>query len=380
MEVSQSHGVASVLPEIARRLNFVVLRRLGSHGFTLLEEPPEWFHHIFSHDDKNPQSVDLASSSLFLDGFLIDAEDHWANERPEPLKSGVWHEFDQSDREHYLEATALYAGAQAVMILESLGHDYEVRVQLFKKARNFVLQNQSLDHELQKNDVLLHFLSTDLSPGHQQVSHVLAELKAQDLDHSAREKLNEAVRIAARQDILLDSFLRGFSSEIVTMQQVSRDYSSAPDVTEVVRTLVKAELENFLSRSVGLSLDSTIPPNQSAKVVGHRTRLEKVVGSLMHFALRRAPEGATIRLEVHSHGEDWILTELHESASSLGKEGESIFDNLLSADSLVRKAALSLYFCKLTIERWGGEIGYRHTGESGCWWFRLRRVKQSLPS
>ena len=53
-----------------------------------------------------------------------------------------------------------------------------------------------------------------------------------------------------------------------------------------------------------------------------------------------------------------------------------IFENLLSANSLVRKTALSLYFCKLTIERWGGEIGYRNMGESGCWWFRLRRIKK----
>ena len=208
MEVSPSHeGIADVLPEIARRLNIVVLKRFKDHRFTLLEEPPEWFHLIFAPGGE-PTDVDLASSSLFLDGFLTDAEDHWANERPEPLKSGVWHEFDKFDREHYLEATALFVRSQPVLLLESLGHDYEVRVQLFQKARNFVLQNQSLDHELQKNDVLLHFLSTDLAPNHQRVSRVLAELKAEDLDHSAREKVNEAVRIAARQDILLDTFLR----------------------------------------------------------------------------------------------------------------------------------------------------------------------------
>ena len=53
-----------------------------------------------------------------------------------------------------------------------------------------------------------------------------------------------------------------------------------------------------------------------------------------------------------------------------------IFENLQSANSLVRKPALSLYICKLTIERWSGEIGYRHMGESGYWWFCLRPINK----
>ena len=367
--------MGEVLPEIARRLNFVILKRVQGDLFELLEEPPEWFRLIFAPGE-NPNEVRVGSSSLFLDDFMTDAEDHWANERPEPLKSGVWHEFDSGDREHYLEATALYVRSTSVLILESLGHDYEVRMQLFQKARNFVLQNQTLDYELQKNDVLLHFLSTQLGPALQKIGRSLAELKQHKLDYDVLSDLNEVVRVAARQDMLVDTFLRGFSSEIVTMQQVTRDYGSAPDVIEVVRTLVKAELDAFLNRAVDLSMDSTVPPTESTKVMSHRARLDKVVGSLMHFALRRAPEGSSINMQIHSHGEDWIHVEIHESVASLSLEDEEIFENLLSANSLVRKTALSLYFCKLTIERWGGEIGYRHMGESGCWWFRLRRIKK----
>ena len=375
MDLTRANGVEEVLPEIARRLNFVVLKRVQGDQFELLEEPPEWFRLIFPQGER-PTEVRVGSSSLFLDGFMTDAEDHWANERPEPLKSGVWHEFDSGDREHYLEATALFVRSTPVLLLESLGHDYEVRMQLFQKARNFVLQNQTLDYELQKNDVLLHFLSTQLGPALQKIGRSLADLKQHKLDHAALSDLNEVVRVAARQDMLVDTFLRGFSSEIVTMQQVTRDYGSAPDIIEVVRTLVKAELDAFLNRSVGLSMDSTVPPNESTKVMSHRARLDKVVGSLMHFALRRAPEGTSINMQIHSHGENWIHVEIHESIASLSHDDEEIFENLLSANSPVRKAALSLYFCKLTIERWGGEIGYRHMGESGCWWFRLRRIKK----
>ena len=192
-------------------------------------------------------------------------------------------------------------------------------MELFQKARNFVLQNQTLDHELQKNDVLLHFLSTQLAPALLKIGRSLAELKQHKLDHAALSDLNEGVRVTARQDMLVDTFLRGFSSEIVTMQQVTRDYGSAPDVIEVVRTLVKAEPDAFLNRSVGLSMDSTVPPSESTKVMSHRARLDKVVGSLMHFALRRATGGATINMQIHSHGEDWIHVEMHESVASLSR-------------------------------------------------------------
>ncbi len=365
-----------LLPEVARRLNLALLCRSNESAFILMQEPPEWFGQIFGNGNDNGE-FHLEQVSIFLESFLVDAANHWASERPEPLKSGVWHEFDKHDREHYLEATSLYVSGHCILIVESLGHDYEVRVQLFQKARNFVLQNQSLDYELQKNDVLLHFLSGELAPSMQRVSRMLADGKAAGGLNA--EALSELSKQVAKQDILLDTFLRGFSSEIVAMQHVSRDYSSAPDITEVIRTLVKSELESFISRSVGLSMDSTVPSNESTKVVSHRGRLEKVVGSLMHFTLRRAPEGASVNIQVHSHGEDWILTEIHESVASLGQEGEAIFDHLLTEEPMVRRAALSLYFCKLTIDRWGGEIGYRHAGDSGCWWFRLRRVKASTP-
>ncbi len=376
MDLKYSQSKIEVLPEIARRLNVVLLKREQGATFRLLESPPEWFYLVFSRQERE-DVINLENASLFLDGFLTDAEQHWGSERPEPLKSGVWHEFDQRDQEYYLEAVALYVNGEPILVIQSLGEDYEVRVQLFQKARNYVLQSQNLDHETQKNDILLHFLTMDLVPPVQRLNGLLQELRESirsgDND-SVEEKLQAAVKIAHRQDITLDSFLKGFSTEIVAMQHISRDESTSPDVNDVVRSLVKSELDDFLNRSVGLSMDSAIPKGQHAKVVGHRTRLEKIVASLMHFALRRAPQGASVNLRVATHGDDWILTELYESVASLSEDEEGIFEQLLSFESLVHKSALSLYFCKITIERWGGEIGYRREGEGGCWWFRLRRV------
>lgn len=377
MELTSSQTGIDVLPELSRRLNIVLLRNLKGQKFEFLVEPPEWFEMVFRRS-RQTKEIDLESASLFLDSFQTDAEEHWAKKRPEPLKSGVWHEFDDNDSEHYLEATALYVNDIPVLSIESLGHDYEVRVQLFQKARNFVLQNLTLDFETQKNDILLHFLTSDLSPPLQRLTEMLEDVSANvSKDSVTRDKLEEASAMCSRQNKFVGSFLQGFSAEVVAMQHISRDLASAPDVVEAARTLVKGELDHFLSRSVGLSLESVVSPGERYQVVGHQPRLEKLLSSLMHFALRRAPQSSTISLRVSAPDQDWVQVDLFESVASLREDEVDIFDNLLSSDNLVRKSALALYFCKITVERWGGEIGYSLAGERGCWWFRLRRVRRA---
>ena len=75
MDPTRTNGMEEVLPEVARRLNFVVLKRVQGDQFELLEEPPEWFRLIFPPGER-ANEVHVASSSLFLDDFLIDAENH----------------------------------------------------------------------------------------------------------------------------------------------------------------------------------------------------------------------------------------------------------------------------------------------------------------
>jgi hypothetical protein len=41
MDLTRASGVGEVLPKIARRLNFVILKRVQGDLFELLEEPPE---------------------------------------------------------------------------------------------------------------------------------------------------------------------------------------------------------------------------------------------------------------------------------------------------------------------------------------------------
>ena len=361
------------MPELCRRLNLVLLRHLGNQRFEILVEPPGWFGLVFGNAIRG-QEVDLRSASLFLDSFQTDALEHWDRQRPEPLKSGVWHEFDDQDAEHYLEATALFVHGLPMLAIESLGHDYEVRVQLFQKARNYVLQSQSLTLETQKNDILLHILQHLLRPPARELSQLLDHLRTMVSDARVQAEVDKAIAICARQNREIETCLYGFASEIEAMARVSRDPSDAPDLIEATRALVKAELDQFLSRSVGLSMESQVAPGAS-RCVGDRLRLDKMLSSLVNFVLRRAPQGSSINLEISQPDSGTLLLEVWESQASLSEDQvNAVLTEMLASRELVRKSAQALYFCKITIERWGGTLGYRQDGARGCWQVRLPSV------
>ncbi|MEM7387969.1 MAG: ATP-binding protein, partial [Verrucomicrobiota bacterium] len=125
-----------------------------------------------------------------------------------------------------------------------------------------------------------------------------------------------------------------------------------------------------LQRSVGLNLENRIPPDVSSRVVGEQTRLVRIIENILSHSLRNSQEGTSISVRITSVN-DWIRTEIHEVVPSIKRSGDDPFEALLTADRSGRKASLALYFCKLTVERWGGEVGYEPDPKSPHWWFNL---------
>jgi signal transduction histidine kinase len=53
---------------------------------------------------------------------------------------------------------------------------------------------------------------------------------------------------------------------------------------------------------------------------------------------------------------------------------DAIFEKFSQAQAQPGKAGLGLYFCRITIEGWGGTIGYSQRATGGArFWFRLPR-------
>nr|MDJ0773505.1 ATP-binding protein [Mastigocoleus sp. MO_167.B18] len=54
---------------------------------------------------------------------------------------------------------------------------------------------------------------------------------------------------------------------------------------------------------------------------------------------------------------------------------QSLFKKFYQGKDKSGKSGLGLYFCRITIERWGGKIGYSPRPQGGsCFWFRLPKI------
>ena len=108
------------------------------------------------------------------------------------------------------------------------------------------------------------------------------------------------------------------------------------------------------------------------KVTGETERLERVLYNLLANAIRHSTEGQTISVRVEEDG-DFIQTSVEDEGAGVPEAlVEGLFDRFVQGASHTGQVGLGLYFCKITVEGWGGSIGYT-PGKTGgaCFWFRL---------
>ena len=72
-------------------------------------------------------------------------------------------------------------------------------------------------------------------------------------------------------------------------------------------------------------------------------------------------EGETIRFSIEDAGEGVPKNQVYR-----------LFRKFAQGSGQTGQVGLGLYFCRITIEGWGGSIGYNPSSLGGaCFWFRL---------
>ena len=92
--------------------------------------------------------------------------------------------------------------------------------------------------------------------------------------------------------------------------------------------------------------------------MGDASRLDRIFGNLLENAMRYTPKGSTSRSA-------WKIRAIPCSPSWTTKAPglppdqrvDQLFALFAKGKSNAGKAGLGLYFCKITVERWGGTIG-----------------------
>ncbi len=143
------------LADIFYFLDIAVTERTDNNGlFRLLSPVPDRMKRFFPQFISENKGFRPDENSLFLENFLIDAEEWWAEKKAGTLKSGIWTEIDLSGNDCEFEATAVYSGNRKILMIELARYSYEEKQSLIQKSRELSLAYHRLaqaEAELQKS-------------------------------------------------------------------------------------------------------------------------------------------------------------------------------------------------------------------------------------
>lgn len=366
-------------------LNILVLERLRHDIFKIEGDIPNWLYRLCKRDLSSGMKVLITQEDIpFLGNFLIDAEAFWENPIGTKLKSGFWSEMDCDGNECFLEASAMILEERRILLVEFVEEDYREKQNIIQKAREHQLSYDQLVKENQKKDILIHCIIHDIAGQLSGINCCLALLEMENLTAKGRERLATGRKQSMKQEILVREVLEIFSAEVNSLEKFSKEGAIAPDILHVTRECVdllnpiyalnqvKIKL-NFEDKHQGNNNGNHHNPNhQDWRVVGDRQRLERVITNLAENAFRYSPSNSLVTITL-THEPDQICFTIDDEGSGVAPElVPNLFKKFTQGQGKSGRLGLGLYFCRITIERWGGAIGYMNAPGGGSrFWFNL---------
>lgn len=343
---------------------------------------PDWCKKLWGLPGGREKTLHLAEQSPFLENFLVDAEGFWNSNRKGAANSPVWIERDLEQKEAPLEAWALRLEGKKVLIVRNLSGTYAQRQQLFQTARDSLLEHDRLLHEVQKKEILLHCIIHDLSQPLNAMRGCFNILATEKLPGEQRRMVETGQRESVRQEQMIRGILEAFSADLATQQAATADVPDAPDLAACAQHMVEQMSPAYQERGIRVQLDPRLDLTRDWKVAGDAPRIERIFGNLLENALRYTPKGAgvTVGVEDKVH---CLLAFVDDEGPGLPKDAtpDRLFALFAKGKDRPGKAGLGLYFCKITVERWGGNIGAENRPGGGSrFWFKIPRdMKTQLP-
>jgi signal transduction histidine kinase len=361
------------LATIINALDVGLLERHAPGVFAILGQLPRWFVRLYP-DVNADQELRPAELSPFLANFLIDAESFWEKSEPGRLLSGPWSETALNGEECFLEASAINTGGLKVLALEFQRASLEQMREIIQKARERSLDHYRVIQEMQKKEILLYCIIHDLVQPLTGLKGCLILLGEEQLSAKGRRLVDIGIQEAAKQERLIQNVLYTFAADVEAQTEMATTSSEIPDVATTAQAVVISMTPAFTVSQVGLRLDPQAEWTKEWRVVGEKSRLERVLTNLVENALRHSPRGSTVTIGVREE-QGGVLTTVDDEGPGVPEElAEHLFRKFVQGNRKPGKVGLGLYFCRITIERWGGELGYLpRTGRGARFWFRLPR-------
>lgn len=364
----------AALAGVLTSLGLALFERVEEGSFAPVGPVPSWFVELFP--DARGERVALGELTPFLDAFLYEAEACWESGDGDRVGSGPWVETDAAGRELHLEASALASGAAKYLLVETARIPYDETRAVMQMGRDMLLARERLEKEAQKKEILLHCIVHDLKGPLTGIVGAVGILSARGAAPAEREFLDIAMRQATRLDLLIQAILNAFSAEVDALESFVFDPDSAPDAFACATDAALALASAFSLSKVELELDPEIDEDADWRVVGDRVRLERVLSNLLGNALRYSPKGTTVTIRL-GREDSRVTVAVDDLGPGVPEDAvPRLFQKFSQGASKAGSAGLGLYFCRITVERWGGEIGYMpRPGGGARFWFSLRGVE-----
>ncbi|MGB9467932.1 MAG: response regulator [Candidatus Acidiferrum sp.] len=377
--------MAGPLPEFLRELRFVLLEHKGHGQFELLSPAPAWLNELWELPTHNSE-IAIAEKSPFLENFLFEADAFWDSNRKGVCQSETWVEKSPAGREIPLEAIALQSEGRRYLALHSAEPQFQERVQLLQTARNSLLDHERLQREIQKKEILLHCIIHDLSQPLSVMSVAFDCMTGEEISSRGKSLLELGKRAGDQQSTMIRDILQVFSADLKASLNAENQTSSAPDLLTCAESVLKAFAPVYAAKGVRLRLSEGMDKHAEWRVNGEATRIERIFSNLLENALRYTPAGSVVTIGL-AHDDGFVRAFVDDEGPGLPSDlsPSQIFALFSKGKENGGKAGLGLYFCRLTVERWGGTIGCESLPQKGSrFWFRLPQGAaapslQSLP-
>ncbi len=370
--------MSSLATELLQLMGYALCEDRAGRRYALLYDPPGWFQEVWGHQTAG-NLLTLVDRSPFLDAFLSEAKEHWNSNAKTPLGSGIWVEQVSGGREIPLEAHAWRIEGKRILSIHSPRETFQEQSRVLQTARDSLLVHEQLLKEIQKKEILLHCIIHDLSQPLTAMRGCFDVLANEKASPDSKRLIEVGKQQSDRQDSMIREVLQAFAADIDSTMGAGAGTRAAANVLRCAEETVNTFAPVFQSHGAKIRLDPKIDRNAHWSVVGDESRLTRIVANLVENALRHAPKGSLVTIGLK--GDDGhVKAFVDDAGPGLPKEFEpaEAFALFSKGKQGGGKAGLGLYFCRITVERWGGSIGCESLLHRGArFWFRLPRAART---
>ncbi|MGF1676873.1 MAG: sensor histidine kinase, partial [Rivularia sp. (in: cyanobacteria)] len=310
----------SITAEIFAALDILVLERLDVGKFKISGNIPKWVRRFCRKIFKPEMEILIPEEEFpFLENFLIDAEEYWQINDEKRLKSGIWTDLDISGTEFHFEASALLANHKKILLVERMSDAYTEKQSLIQQARENKLNYQHILKENQKKEVLIHCIIHDVAGQLSGINCCLALLELEHLTQKGRERLEIGRKQTIKQEMLIREILNAFSQEVQSLESFTDDVETAPDVLVSVFDAIESFTPSFTLNQMQLQLSEDIDLTADWRIVGDKSRLDRILANLIENAFRHSPPDTTVTINLQQQ-EDYILVSVEDQGSGVPAE------------------------------------------------------------